>query len=58
MGSFNCSWQLFLGPWQAGSVVLGSRHLLESRRLWSVGGAVPGVWLVCHMATGKGYVCD
>lgn len=36
------SWQLFLGPWQAGSVVLRSRHLWESRRPWGVGGAVHG----------------
>lgn len=28
VGSFYSSWQLFLGLWQAGLVVPGSRHLL------------------------------
>lgn len=31
VGSFHCSWQLFLGPWQAGLGVLGHRHLSKSR---------------------------
>lgn len=48
MGSFNRSWQLFLGPWQAGLVVLQSRHLSESRRPWGMGGAVHRVWLCEH----------
>lgn len=47
VGSFNSSWQLFLGPWQAESVVLGSRHLSESRRPRGMGGAVHKVWQVC-----------
>lgn len=54
VGSFNCSWQLFLGPWQAGSVVLGSRHLLESRRPWATGGAGHRVWQKCIWPRGRG----
>lgn len=54
MGSFNRSWQLFLGPWQARSVVLGSRHLLESRRPWGVGEAEHRVWPACIWPWGRG----
>lgn len=46
--------QLFLGPWQAASVVLGSRHLLESRRPWAMGGAVHRVWQKCIWPRGTG----
>lgn len=59
MGSFSRSWQLFLGSWQAGSGVLGSRHLSESRRPWGTGGAVHQVWPVCIGPRGRGmYVCE
>ena len=42
VGSFSCSWQLFLGPWRAGLVLLGWRHLSESRRPGGQGGADHG----------------
>lgn len=32
VGSFYSSWQLFLGLWQAGLMVPGSRHLLGVMR--------------------------
>lgn len=54
VGSFSRSWQLFLGPWQAGSVVLGNRHLSESRRPWGMGGAVHRAWQVCVWPQGRG----
>lgn len=42
VGSFSCSWQLFLGPWRVGLVLLGCRHLSESRRPGGQGGADHG----------------
>lgn len=54
VGSFNHSWQLFLGPRQAGLEALGSRHLPESRRPWGVGGAMHKVWQVWMWPWGRG----
>lgn len=44
VGSFNSSWQLFLGLWQAGLVVPGSRHLLGVMKALGRGGAAHKVW--------------
>lgn len=53
VGSFHCSWKLFLGPWQAGLGVLERRHLSESRRLRGRGEAVHGAWQVCMRWQGR-----
>lgn len=54
VGSFDHSWQLFLGPWQAGSVVPGSRYLSESCRPWGMGVAGHRVWQLCIWPRGRG----
>lgn len=57
VGSISCSWQLFLGPWQVGLVLPGSRHLSESRTPWGLGAAVHGCGRCAH-GHGEGYVWE